>query len=155
MNAKIKYDTQMLDIIIPKDYYNFTNSLSEKLNVAPIELYKYYSIFYINNGLYHINSKEDYELLIKKILNNKEDILIQIELIFSSFINNNVPKNMETNFDVKRNICKKNIVNILYKYIDAIYIFVENVRKIILILYNKLKQKKNIKNGKINTSKKI
>ena len=119
MNVKIKYDTQMLDIKIPKDYYNFTNGLSEMLNVEPKELYKYYSIFYKNNGLYHINSKEDYELLIKKILNNKEDIIIQIELIFSSFINNNIPKNKETNFDVQCNVCKKNIVNILYKCIEC------------------------------------
>jgi hypothetical protein len=118
MNAKIKYDTQILDIKIPEAYYNFTNSLSEMLNVDPKELFKYYSIFYKNNGLYYINSKEDYELL-KTILNNKEDIIIQIELIFSSFINNNVPKKMETNFDVQCNLCKKNIVNILFKCIEC------------------------------------
>ena len=47
MNAKIKYDTQILDIKIPEAYYNFTNSLSEMLNVDPKELFKYYSIFYI------------------------------------------------------------------------------------------------------------
>ncbi len=119
MNAKIKYDTQILDIKIPKDYDNFTDGLSEMLNVDPKELYKYYSIFYKNNGLYHINSREDYELLIKMISNNKEDIIIQVELIFSSFINNNVPKKMEINFDVQCNICKKNIVNILYKCIEC------------------------------------